>query len=241
MNIKQKIVSWGKKQSFQPNLISLFINPFFFIRLRLFLKLRKFAPQVDGKLLDFGCGRKPYKNLFINVKEYIGVDIAQTGHDHQLSEIDVFYDGQNLPFPEESFESIFTSEVFEHVFNLNDILDELHRVLKKDGKILITIPFMWGEHEKPYDYARYTSFAIRDILEKKNFKILHLEKSGHAAETILQLFTSYIHGFFPKNRYLKSLLTILFIFPVHLLGGLICLFLPSNKDIYFNNIILASK
>lgn len=235
------LVSWGKKQSFQPNFISFFINPFFFIRLRLFQKVKKFAPQIEGKLLDFGCGRKPYKNLFTKATEYIGVDIEQSGHDHSLSEVDVFYDGKTIPFKNETFDAIFCTEVFEHIFNLDEILDELKRVLKKNGKLLITIPFMWGEHEKPYDYARYTSFAIKYILEKKGFQVIALEKTGKASETILQLWIAYISDFFPKNRYIRTLLTPIFIFPMHLLGGFFTLFLPQNKDIYFNSVVLAQK
>lgn len=196
---------------------------------------------MEGKLLDFGCGRKPYKNLFCNVTEYIGVDIKQTGHDHSFSEIDIFYDGKHLPFEDETFDAIFSSEVFEHLFNLEEILDELKRVLKKNGKILITTPFLWGEHEKPYDYARYTSFAIKHILERKGFQILAFEKTGKASEAILQLWIAYISDFFPKNRYLRTLLTPIFIFPIHLVGGFFTLFLPQNRNIYFNNVLLAQK
>ncbi len=235
------LIAWGKKQSFQPNFLSFIINPFFFIRLRLFQKIRKLAPKLEGKLLDFGCGRKPYKNLFVNVKEYIGLDMQQTGHDHSLSEIDVFYDGKKIPFENETFDAIFSAEVFEHIFNLDEILDELYRVLKKDGKMLITIPFMWGEHEQPYDYARYTSFAIRHILEQKGFRIITSEKTGKASETILQLYTSYLYSFFPKNKILSVILNVIFIFPLHLLGGIFTLILPNNRDIYFNNVVLVQK
>lgn len=192
-------------------------------------------------MLDFGCGRKPYRNLFINVSEYIGLDMQKTGHDHSLSEIDVFYDDKTIPFEDESFDAIFSGEVFEHIFNLEEVLDELYRVLKKDGKMLITIPFLWGEHEQPYDFARYTSFAIKYILEKKGFQIITAEKVGKATEAILQLYTTYLHSFFPRNNYLRVLLTLLFIFPIHFFGGLFTLVLPTNKDIYFNNVVLVQK
>lgn len=235
------LITWGKKQSFQPNLLSFFINPFFFIRLRLFQKIQKLAPALQGKLLDFGCGRKPYRNLFINVSEYIGLDMQQTGHDHSLSEIDVFYDGKKIPFENETFDAIFSAEVFEHIFNLDEMLDELHRVLKKDGKMLISIPFMWGEHEQPHDYARYTSFAIKYILEQKGFRIIASEKTGTASEAILQLYTAYLHSFFPKNKIVKTCLNAIVIFPVHLIGGIFTLILPTNRDIYFNNVVLVQK
>lgn len=124
---------------------------------------------------------------------------------------------------------------------LDEILDELYRVLKKDGKMLISIPFMWGEHEQPYDYARYTSFAIKHILEQKGFRIISFEKTGKASEAILQLYTAYLHSFFPKNKIVKTCLNAIVIFPVHLVGGIFTLILPKNSDIYFNNVVLVQK
>jgi ubiquinone/menaquinone biosynthesis C-methylase UbiE len=158
-----------KKQSFQPNALNLFINPFFFIRRGLNKQIRKNSHALTGEMLDFGCGRKPYKNLF-KVSKYVAVDIEVSGHSHKNSEVDVFYNGENLPFPNEVFGSLFCSEVLEHVFNLEGILSELHRVLKKGAQGLITTPFALPEHEVPYDFARYTSFGIKAILERNEFK-----------------------------------------------------------------------
>ena len=97
-------------------------HPLFFIRKGLYTNILKFAPNFKGKLLDFGCGAKPYKDLFVNVEEYIGVDYNSEGHSHQDEAIDFYYDGEVLPFEDNSFDSIFTSEVFEHVFRLHQIL-----------------------------------------------------------------------------------------------------------------------
>src|SRR5882724_916674 len=151
--MKEALIRYLRRQSFQPGLAGLFINPFYYIRRALFLNIQLFAPRLQGRLLDFGCGRKPYRNLFPHITEYIGIDIEQmTGHDHSLSQVDVFYDGKTIPFGDNSFDAVFCSEVLEHVFTIDDILTELHRVLKKDGTMLLTIPFCWNEHEVPYDF-----------------------------------------------------------------------------------------
>lgn len=86
------------KQRFSPNVLSVVINPFYFTRKRLFKGVRGLAPTLSGRLLDFGCGSKPYKRLFVNATEYIGVDIENEGHDHRTEEVDVYYDGKVLPF-----------------------------------------------------------------------------------------------------------------------------------------------
>ncbi len=108
-------------------------NPFFFMRYNLFKSIKHFVPQMKGKLLDFGCGRKPYAQLFTNCSEYVGCDIEVSGHDHENEDIDVFYDGEHLPFNGDVFDCIFSSECFEHIFNLEPIIQELNRVLKIGG------------------------------------------------------------------------------------------------------------
>src|ERR1700754_4535244 len=88
-------------------------NAYYFIRNALYKKVKFYAPQLDKKLLDFGCGSKPYQSLFTNVSEYIGLDYASEGHSHANESIDVMYDGKKIPFADEYFDSVFSSEVFE--------------------------------------------------------------------------------------------------------------------------------
>ena len=63
------------KQRFFPNFLSLFINPFFLIRKALLKEIKLLAPELTGSILDFGCGAKPYKELFTESSNYIGVDL----------------------------------------------------------------------------------------------------------------------------------------------------------------------
>src|SRR6476661_5667835 len=135
MSMKSSLTNFIRKQSFQPGFPAIFLNPFYFIRRPLFLNIKKLAPRLSGRLLDFGCGRKPYEDLF-HVQEYIGIDMEDTGHEHRNSKIDVYYDGKNIPFPDNSFDAVFCSEVFEHVFNLDEIIVEIKRVMKQNGQIL---------------------------------------------------------------------------------------------------------
>ena len=108
-----------KKQSFFPSiLLGIWINPFYIIRKGLLDGVREISLHLKGgKLLDLGCGSKPYEDIF-EVDEYTGVDIEVSGHDHSSSRIDKFYDGKVIPFRDHHFDSVFSSEVFEHVFNL---------------------------------------------------------------------------------------------------------------------------
>jgi Methylase involved in ubiquinone/menaquinone biosynthesis len=229
------------KSLFQPTLLGLFINPFFIIRRGLYKGIAAFSSYMTGRLLDFGCGSKPYRALF-QVSEYIGTDIEVSGHDHQNEQIDVYYDGKTLPFDDASFDSVFSSEVFEHIFNLPEILDELHRVIKPGGHMLITLPFVWDEHEIPYDFARYTSFGIRHILTEKGFVVLEQQKTTNYITTLCQMWCAYIYQHvFPKNKIARIVLTPLLITPFTVSGVILGAILPHSKNFFHNNILVVQK
>ena len=97
--------------------------PAYLTRNRLLKAIAAYAKELKGVMMDFGCGSKPYKSLF-TVEKYIGIDYENPGHPHINEQIDVFYDGKKIPFDDAYFDSVFSSEVFEHVFNLDEILKE---------------------------------------------------------------------------------------------------------------------
>ena len=98
---------------FGDSIIGLLINPFYISRRALLHNINKFAKTItSGRLLDVGCGSAPYKRLF-TVDEYVGLDIEESGHDHEKSEVDVFYDGKTIPFNDSYFDHVFSSEVFD--------------------------------------------------------------------------------------------------------------------------------
>ncbi|HEX5025946.1 MAG TPA: class I SAM-dependent methyltransferase [Agriterribacter sp.] len=233
------------KTSFIVKWYDIFINPFYFTRKGLYNSLHKFAPKLKGQLLDFGCGSKPYQPLFVSCDSYLGLDMENPGHPHINEKIDVFYDGKNIPFAADHFDSVFCSEVMEHVFNPDEIIAEICRVMKPGGQLLLTCPFVWAEHEVPYDYARYSSFGIKHLLEKNGFKVLLQKKEGHFTEVIIQQIIFYIFCLLPKRPALLYLfLHQIFILPF-VITGLLLNLLPGSalkrKELYHSNIVLATK
>jgi SAM-dependent methyltransferase len=216
----------------------------YLVRNRLLHGLFKHINKLNGRLLDFGCGAKPYQNI-INVREYIGLDFPSEGHDHSNELIDVFYDGKNIPFENNFFDSIFSSEVFEHVFNLEEVLLELFRVLKPGGIILVTCPFAIGEHEQPNDFARYTSFALNHIMTRGGFEVIHYEKLGGSIDAIVQLRLNYfqknIMPYFEKVPVLRSLLRKGTNTCMNIYANIVGKLLPKSDDLYLNNLIICRK
>lgn len=203
-----------------------------------------FAGRLKGRMLDFGCGAKPYRSLF-TVDEYIGIDYENEGHSHKNEQIDVFYDGKHIPFPDEHFDAVLCTEVIEHVFNLEEVLKELNRVTRKDAKLLFTCPFVWNEHEVPYDFARYTRFAIESLFERNGFEIVEFRKSGNFITTIGQMVCLYaqesIYPVMKKIAPLRWLYKILFMLGPNVSALVLNKLLPANQSLYLNNIFVARK
>jgi SAM-dependent methyltransferase len=237
---KRKLIAVYQQEAFFPTLIGLFINPFYFARKGLAKHVTDLAVNIKGKTLDIGCGTKPYAHLYRS-NEYVGLEI-DTPQNRVNKHADYFYDGNNFPFDEASFDSIVANEVFEHVFNPDEFLNEALRVLKPGGMVLLTMPFVWDEHEQPYDFARYSSFGIKSLLERHGFEVVEQRKSMDDIRVIFQLLNTYIYKkTVTKSAWLNMSITLVMMAPFNVLGELLALITPRNSDLYLDNIVLARK
>jgi SAM-dependent methyltransferase len=228
------------QEQFNPKILGLFINPFYFARKGLYKNVSELIPNLKGKLLDIGCGTKPYQSN-CNVDEYIGLEIDDKGNrNHSVA--DVFYDGKVIPFQDKDFDSILSNQVFEHVFNPNHFLQEINRVIKMGGVFLMTVPFVWDEHEQPYDYARYSSFGLKHILSENGFEVVEHRKINSGIEVIFQLFNAYIYKVtHTTSPYINLIISIIIMAPLNITGLILSKILPRNSDLYLDNVVLAKK
>ena len=229
-----------RRQQFFPGWFGIFVNPFYFARAGLSGAMAAYAPNLSGRLLDVGCGSKPYRALF-SVDAYVGLDIDSAAT-RQRGIADYFYDGNKFPFENAAFDSILCNEVLEHVFNPDDFIKEIVRVLRPGGTLLLTVPFVWDEHEQPYDYARYSSFGLSALLEKQGLKVTQHKKLGADASILFQLTNAYLYKVTERfSRLTRVLLTGSVMALVNLLGLLARRVLPANPDLYLDNVVLAEK
>lgn len=223
-----------------PDFPGLFINPFYFARKGLYDGVRSLAPSVRGRVLDVGCGTQPYRRLFLTA-EYTGMEL-DTPENRARKRADVFYNGQTFPFDAESFDSLVCSQVLEHVFTPLEFVRELNRVLKPGGYLLLTVPFVWDEHEQPYDCARYTSFGLFALMREAGFEVIEQVKTMADIRVLCQLVNAYLYKVtVSKSPYLNLLSTLLFMAPINLLGAAARFVTPSNLDLYLDNVILVKK
>jgi len=228
------------RQEFYPGFIGIFVNPFYHARLGLRKAMSIFSSELKGRLLDVGCGSKPYQELFA-VDDYIGLDIDnEASRNRKIA--DYFYDGKTFPFNEDEYDSVLCNQVLEHVFNPDEFLSEIKRVLKPGGRLLLTVPFVWDEHEQPHDYARYSSFGLKALLDKNGFNVIGYKKIGADASTIFQLINAYLYKIFVKWPLPIRVLTTMSLMSLfNILGIMLGMLLPRNPDLFLDQIVLAEK
>lgn len=226
---------------FSDKTISLFFNPFFLVRKNLSHQIRTQSINLEGQLLDVGSGTKPYRDYFEHCYSHVGLEIEPDEHRAKNKNADFYYDGKVFPFENSSFDSILCNQVLEHVFDPELFISEIYRVLKTDGKAIITVPFLWGEHEVPHDYARYSSFGLKHLLTRHGFEILYYKKLGNIFIFNLQYFNLFLMSYFKKKYFvLLPFLYILIVF-TNLIGLLFMFDISSHREIYVDNFILIKK
>lgn len=235
------------RHEFLPQWYAILFNPYFIARRQLFKKVQRFSRIYGGgkKILDVGCGTKPYRSLF-QKDDYLGIDIKDRG-----GRVDKVYDGQKIPYDKGEFDLVISTEVFEHVEHPEKLLSEIQRVLKKEGLLFLTMPFVWNEHERPYDFRRFTRFQHQHLLKENNFRIILIEPTTGAFGTCGQLISGFLTEEFSrlvnhrrmifKYQYLiKKIFILLVCFPVQLIFlGLDLIF--ARKGITLDYIITAQK
>jgi SAM-dependent methyltransferase len=180
-----------------------FINPIlsketlesYIIRSEIFKAVSNTVPFFYGKILDSGCGSMPYKEFILKndkVRDYVGLDI-DSGLNYEDVIADVLWDGSAMPFENNTFDIVISTEVLEHVPNPDAYLMEVRRVLKPGGMFFFTVPFLMSLHEVPNDYYRYTPFALEMIFERNGFTDVEIKPMGGYNAAIAQMLGLWVN------------------------------------------------
>jgi len=145
-----------------------------------------------GKLLDLGCGKVP---LLIAYGQYVSdvicVDWENTLHKNDCLDFECDLT-KTLPFEDGEFDTIILSDVLEHIPQPERLWTEMARILSRDGKIIMNVPFYYWLHEQPHDYYRYTEFALRRFVEISGLELIQLNATGGAPEIMTDIFSKNV-------------------------------------------------
>ena len=148
------------------------------------------------RILDAGAGEQAYK-IWCEHLHYISQDFAQydgKGDAKGLqmgkwdySKLDIVSDITAIPEPDNSFDVVLCSEVFEHLPEPLKAIEEFYRLLKKDGTLIITAPFCSLTHFAPYHYySGYNRYFYEEHLKGNGFEIVELVPNGNFFEYLAQ-------------------------------------------------------
>ena len=171
-------------------------NPYHYIS----VKLRKAFEQKipyhlkNGKkfnILDYGCGDKPYEYLFENnTEKYIGVDVGSNPKaDFNIEP------GEKLKFDNDEFDIVLSSQVLEHVEDVDSYINECNRVLRPGGLLFLSTHGTWQYHASPYDYYRWTALGLKTVITKHSFEVIDFVSVLGQLAVTSQLRLSFFNSF----------------------------------------------
>lgn len=146
--------------------------------------LRKFtADQCYDSVLVLGAGYDPYRKYIHASDNYIRFDLVR-----YPGCTDVVGNAESLPFQDMKFDCVILIEVYEHIFQSKDLINEIFRVLTPGGSVVLSVPFMFHNHGDPDDYWRPTSSALVYIFSE--FREVDIYPQGNRLHSIFDLITT---------------------------------------------------
>jgi SAM-dependent methyltransferase len=142
--------------------------------------LRALLPAAHGDVLDVGSGAQPYRPLLPTDARYRAIDVtvATEAFGYDMPDT-MYFEGDRWPVEDASVDVVLATETLEHVPQPNVFLAEAYRVLRVQGRIILTVPFAARWHYVPHDYWRYTPSSLRALLEGAGFHHVVVHARGN--------------------------------------------------------------
>lgn len=185
---------------------------------------------ISGKTLDLGAGSAKYREIIkARANPYITFDMFPGEH------VDVVGDALNLPFDENSFDTIISTQVLEHVEKPWIMIKEIGRTLKPGGLCVLTTPFMIPYHPDPRDYFRYTTQGIRSLFENEGFETVECGGYGRTYTVLSEFFR--FSWFDPYKKPIRGSVKI------SRAAAKLARFLDkfNRKDIIYSNVFIVAR
>lgn len=176
------------------------------------------AGEIEGKILEIGCAKGIHGRLALEKNEDIimfGMDIsfALLKEARNVKNLFVFQgDAESLPIESEVFHTVFVMEVLEHLLAPEKALREINRILKMNGRLVLSVPNKWwivpylpalSKYYTPFKQitdGKYSPFVIRNLVRKCGFKII---KSRHSGPILGEKYDKYVFRI-PGSVYLTK-------------------------------------
>jgi hypothetical protein len=178
-------------------------------------KFIKFYVTDSMTIIDYGCGAMPYKKLFPESTNYIGIDSCINPYADIVVE-----NNELIPLNNNVADIIISTQVVYLINDYNIYLNECRRLIKDSGQLYITTHGTWTHHPASGgDYYRFTMQGLSYILSKAGFKILEIYPIVGTLGTGLHLrqlvFNSWLSKTF-LGKYFIPILNIYYNFRIYI-------------------------
>jgi SAM-dependent methyltransferase len=208
-----------------------------------------------GRILDIGGGSF-YKNLVNSSwSNYVVLepDLNSLPKPNKLDKINsISADAGKSPIKNETFDTIIIIQVLQFIFEPIKVISEAHRILRKNGKLIIQVPQSGNLHGVPNHYYNFTRFWLERSLSDNKFKIVNYIPLGGAWRTIAsRLFLMFWpvmgHPYYLDDKFKKRGILFWILFPIQLLVAILffvvslILSISDIKEEANNHLIVAVK
>ncbi len=213
------------------------IDPYYISHSTLSAAIRRAGQPVSADwLLDIGCGAKPYRR-YLSARHYIGIDLPTYGP----QAADLFGSALQLPFRNASYDAVLCTEVLEHVPDPSRLLQEIARLLKPDGVLILTTPQTWGLHLEPFDYFRYTRYGLETLATSAGLDVRSIQPTCGIWATLGQRAVDAIYSRYGAGKPLLIRGVVLMLCAIWLTLALAQDYLGGHQGDTLDNILIAHK
>lgn len=156
---------------------------------------------IKGTALDFGGGEKCSYRKIIQCSSYQSVNI-----DPKIEPTWIIGIGDPLPCENASFDTVLSLNTLEHIFDTQFVLAQFFRVLKPEGELLLSVPFLYPIHAHPDDFFRPTPSWFQAMLSQIGFRKIEIASLYWGPYTTAMLAGGGLPGPFRKTRQQIALL-----------------------------------
>ncbi len=214
------------------------IGEFFIISKKIKKNIAKIFNNTNDRILDLGCGNKPSYHKHIKGK-IICFDKFKNKIIHVVGDVD------KLPFKANSFDKVISVNSLYYFKNPFNVVKDLHKILKKNGKLVLVLPFFYPIHDAPLDKYRFTEYGLRTLLDEY-FRIEKIKPIGGIFNAPAIILHSLIKGLpllFPKALRSFAQIIMYILYPFYILAQLISILDVFDKTERFPTyyFLVASK
>lgn len=148
-----------------------------------------------GRILDVGCGRQPFRALLQSRAVCVTAVESDPARYATGPRPQAWGSGLELPFHSDIFDTVAAFQVLEHVPEPGLMMGEMARVLAPGGRLIVTAPHIWGIHEEPADYYRFTGYGLTHLARSAGLEVLEVRALAGYWVTAGARFCYYLQRF----------------------------------------------